>query len=409
MLSDVGDIGQLVLLRLKTLEPKFQEFRTSTQNLPPSDDDSWINVTPEQVDELMKSAGGLAAENQTQPFDLSKISQSMSRFVEHESGIDGAEFPKEAVENGDSDGQVVGSGMIEAMQKLFDFPDEQDSTGSDMSEYDWSDGSDDELGSPSKMPHPNKKSSLRQPAKADKAAKEARAKSKSVRFSGPDAPVLEDSKSSEKPVQESNPVTPAPAVQTSPKPPVVPPRPSKLVSNTTPSPRPSKPPPPRPSNNPPPVPSRPSNSNRPVRPPPLSKPSGVVKPSAPPPPPPGNRDESGGKRDKKLEALMEAMDRELAATDVGKSFEREPKRTKPKRPGKPPAPPPNRTASATGVKASRDIEDEDDDFRPVNIDLNVVKNTLESYKAQQGLPGPASNILAGFGLKLPDDDTNTKG
>ncbi|GFO04241.1 sgt1-like protein [Plakobranchus ocellatus] len=117
--DDVGDIGQLVLLRLKTLEPKFQEFRTSTQNLPPSDDDSWINVTPEQVDELMKSAGGLAAENQTQPFDLSKISQSMSRFVEHESGIDGAEFPKEAVENGDGDGQVVGSGMIEAMQKLF--------------------------------------------------------------------------------------------------------------------------------------------------------------------------------------------------------------------------------------------------------------------------------------------------
>ena len=76
--------------------------------------------------------------------------------------------------------------------------------------------------------------------------------------------------------------------------------------------------------------------------------------------------------------------------------------TKPKRPGRPPAPPTSRS------RAARDIDDEDDDFRPVNVDLTVVKNTLESYKAQQGLPGPASNILAGFGLKLPDDNSNAK-
>ena len=57
-------------------------------------DDSWINVTPEQIDEMMISAGGIAAGPQGQEFDLSKISQSMSSFVDHESGIDGAEFPK---------------------------------------------------------------------------------------------------------------------------------------------------------------------------------------------------------------------------------------------------------------------------------------------------------------------------
>lgn len=53
---------------------------------------------------------------------------------------------------------------------------------------------------------------------------------------------------------------------------------------------------------------------------------------------------------------------------------------------------------------SRDIEDEDDDFCPVNVDLNVVKNTLESFKAQQGMPGPATNILSGFNVKIPQDN-----
>ncbi|GFR85087.1 protein ecdysoneless homolog [Elysia marginata] len=359
----------------------------------------------------MMSAGGYVAGQKSQEFDLSKISQSMSSFVEHESGVDGAEFPRETAENGDRDGQMVGSGMIEAMQKLFDFPDEEDSTDSDMSEYDWSEDSDDELGSPSKMSLRTKKSSLRQPAKKVEATnwRTDQRKSKSVRFSGPDLSTQESSLTSRTeeqkpspllaPQNTSCPITEPETVEMKPaKAPVIPPRPSKLVASPSAPPRPSKPPPPRPAINPPPVPARSTTNSRPAQ--PLNKPSGVVKPSVPPPPPPGK--DVGGKRDKKLEALMDAMDRELAATDVGKSFEREPKRAKPRRPGRPPAPP-SKVASDP-----RDIDDEDDDFRPVNVDLTVVKNTLESYKAQQGLPGPASNILAGFGLKLPDDDSNAK-
>ena len=208
-----------------------------------------------------------------------------------------------------------------------DFPDEEDSTGSDMSEYDWSEGSDDELGSPTKMPYRAKKSSLRQPARGAKATngRQAQTKSKSVRFSGPDVSAEESTPSpvTQKPscpiAEPEGLECPSPG-----KAPVVPPRPSKLMSSPA---RPGKPPPPRPTSNPPPVPARPSAnaSKSPAR--PLSKPSGMVKPSAPPPPPPPAAG-SGGKRDKKLEALMDAMDRELAATDVGKSFEREPKRVR---------------------------------------------------------------------------------
>ena len=53
-----------------------------------------------------------------------------------------------------------------------------------------------------------------------------------------------------------------------------------------------------------------------------------------------------------------------------------------------------------------DIDDLDDDFEPVNVDLNVVQNLLESYNAQQGAAGPASNILGSMGVTLPtlEDD-----
>jgi len=48
-----------------------------------------------------------------------------------------------------------------------------------------------------------------------------------------------------------------------------------------------------------------------------------------------------------------------------------------------------------------DIDDEDDDFRPVNVDMNAVKNLLHSYEAQQGGAGPTSNILGSMGMRLP--------
>lgn len=46
---------------------------------------------------------------------------------------------------------------------------------------------------------------------------------------------------------------------------------------------------------------------------------------------------------------------------------------------------------------------EDPDITPVDIDVNLVTNLLESYNAQVGLPGPASNILQSMGVCLPDN------
>ena len=66
----------------------------------------------------------------------------------------------------------------------------------------------------------------------------------------------------------------------------------------------------------------------------------------------------------------------------------------------PTAPPRHKKKSAAAAAASDDIDELDDDFQPVNVDVNTVKNLLQSYQAQHGLPGPASNLLGSMGVKL---------
>ena len=41
----------------------------------------------------------------------------------------------------------------------------------------------------------------------------------------------------------------------------------------------------------------------------------------------------------------------------------------------------------------------------VQLDLDVVENLLKSYDAQEGLPGPVSNMLRSMGIHLPDNDS----
>ena len=52
---------------------------------------------------------------------------------------------------------------------------------------------------------------------------------------------------------------------------------------------------------------------------------------------------------------------------------------------------------------SSDIDDLDEDFQPVDVDINLVQNLLESHTSQQGLAGPATNILGSMGIRLPHD------
>lgn len=75
----------------------------------------------------------------------------------------------------------------------------------------------------------------------------------------------------------------------------------------------------------------------------------------------------------KMNEYMRKMDAELAGTEVGKSFEKKRDNLK-----------------------FEDVEK----FEPVDIDMNALKNILESYRAQMGDAGPSSNMLGPMGLHL---------
>ena len=79
--------------------------------------------------------------------------------------------------------------------------------------------------------------------------------------------------------------------------------------------------------------------------------------------------QKGDKKD--LLQYMEEMDRELAKTTIGKSFEK-------------------KQREEGGESDFDDIED----FEPVDIDMNAVKNMMESYKLQGASAGPTSNLLS---------------
>lgn len=51
---------------------------------------------------------------------------------------------------------------------------------------------------------------------------------------------------------------------------------------------------------------------------------------------------------------------------------------------------------------------DDEELTPVDVDVNLVKSLLDSFSSQEGLPGPASNLLGLMGLQLPQDTSKSK-
>jgi hypothetical protein len=93
-----------------------------------------------------------------------------------------------------------------------------------------------------------------------------------------------------------------------------------------------------------------------------------------------------------LKQYMDQMDRELAGTSMGQSFE---KVSSNKLKGKV-------SVSSTASTESDNFEDIEA-FEPVDIDMNALKNILESYQSQMGGAGPAINMLGPMGIRLEAD------
>ncbi|XP_030343569.1 protein ecdysoneless homolog isoform X2 [Strigops habroptila] len=95
-----------------------------------------------------------------------------------------------------------------------------------------------------------------------------------------------------------------------------------------------------------------------------------------------------------LKSYMNEMDRELAHTNVGKSFTTQKKGA-------------SSVKAATSENTAHDSGAEDTELTPVDVDMNLVANLLESYSAQSGLAGPTSNILQSMGVYLPENADHT--
>ncbi|XP_045295509.1 protein ecdysoneless homolog isoform X3 [Leopardus geoffroyi] len=91
-----------------------------------------------------------------------------------------------------------------------------------------------------------------------------------------------------------------------------------------------------------------------------------------------------------LKSYMAQMDQELANTSIGKSFTTQ------------------KQMEPLSQTTSNNSDEEDSGaggsvMTPVDVDLNLVSNILESYSSQAGLAGPASNLLQSMGVQLPDN------
>ncbi|KAH7414669.1 hypothetical protein KP509_14G005000 [Ceratopteris richardii] len=86
-----------------------------------------------------------------------------------------------------------------------------------------------------------------------------------------------------------------------------------------------------------------------------------------------------------MEEYDEALTRELTSSSLAKSFVSD------------------EGCSLDTNKMKGSDKEEMDGLPPVNIDVNLLQNILESYSSQHGLPGPASNLLGAMGIRLPED------
>ncbi|KAF9601623.1 hypothetical protein IFM89_021089 [Coptis chinensis] len=97
-------------------------------------------------------------------------------------------------------------------------------------------------------------------------------------------------------------------------------------------------------------------------------------------------------KDTFMDSYSEVLNEELKTTTLEKSFVRANEQSSKKD---------NEGTSSTH-------ENVDEDFTPVDVDVNLVKSLLDSFSSQQGLPGPASNLLGLMGLQLPRDTNRDK-
>ncbi|KAM9726789.1 protein ecdysoneless homolog [Menidia menidia] len=94
-----------------------------------------------------------------------------------------------------------------------------------------------------------------------------------------------------------------------------------------------------------------------------------------------------------LRTYMDHMDQELMSTNVGQSFSQKNHSKVDKSFSHHP--------EGDGLTKEEGVEETEEEIQPLDVDVNLVSNLLESLSCQAGLAGPASNLLQSLGIHLP--------
>uniref|UniRef100_A0A2I2YIW6 Ecdysoneless cell cycle regulator n=1 Tax=Gorilla gorilla gorilla TaxID=9595 RepID=A0A2I2YIW6_GORGO len=96
--------GEEILTLLQTTPFDIEDLKKEAANLPPEDDDQWLDLSPDQLDQLLQEAAGkkesesVSKEEKEQNYDLTQVSESMKAFISKVSTHKGAELPREPSE-----------------------------------------------------------------------------------------------------------------------------------------------------------------------------------------------------------------------------------------------------------------------------------------------------------------------
>uniref|UniRef100_A0A8C3YVM1 Ecdysoneless cell cycle regulator n=1 Tax=Catagonus wagneri TaxID=51154 RepID=A0A8C3YVM1_9CETA len=95
--------GEEILMLLQTISYDMEELKKEASNLPPEDDDQWLDLSPDQLDQLLQEAAGKkepepVSKGREENYDLTQVSESMKAFISKVSTHKGAELPREPSE-----------------------------------------------------------------------------------------------------------------------------------------------------------------------------------------------------------------------------------------------------------------------------------------------------------------------
>uniref|UniRef100_A0A8C5SFJ3 Ecdysoneless cell cycle regulator n=1 Tax=Laticauda laticaudata TaxID=8630 RepID=A0A8C5SFJ3_LATLA len=94
--------GEEILAILKKKLFNLEDLRKSSGILPPEDDDSWLEISPDALDQILKETSGTNKSNfaseEKQNSDLTEVAESMKAFIAKVSTYEGAEMPRSSTE-----------------------------------------------------------------------------------------------------------------------------------------------------------------------------------------------------------------------------------------------------------------------------------------------------------------------